>query len=176
MVCCIVFAVSNLFAQQKTVLDSLKYTTEKGAYVKLVGKTKGVYQKKLDSVTVKVFVGNKLFYNNYFPIGTFDIALPLDQKLSLEIYRRGYYPKRIAVNTEIPQDKKKPYYLVFDFYMIEKSKLKGLDDFILDFPTGLVAYYPEKFRFHYSEKYTKQMFRELNRLIKKGEESQTANQ
>lgn len=153
-------------------IDSLKYTTEKGAYLKLRGKTKGVYQKKLDSVKVKVYVGSKLFYSNYFPKGTFELALPLNQKLSLEINRRGYYPKRITVNSTLPDDKKRPYHLLFDFHMIEKAQLKGLDDFILDFPTGLVSYYPEKFRFHYAEKYTKQMFRDLNRLIRKGERQQ----
>lgn len=176
LVILILFSFALQGMGQDASLDSLKFRTKKGAFVKVKGKTKGVYQKKLDSVTVKVYIGNTMVYSNFFPRGRFDLTLPLNQKLLIQIERSDYYPKRITVNTKLPEDKRKPYYLIFDFHMIEKRKLKGLDDFILDFPTGLISYNPQKFRFDYAEKYTKKMFRELNKLIDKAEKREAQEQ
>ena len=53
--------------------------------------------------------------------------------------------------------------------MIEKRSLKGLDDFVLDFPTGLVEYNKKKQNFVYAEKYTDKMFKEINKLLEEAE-------
>lgn len=153
------------FQGKTQTFDSLSFTTPKGAFVQLKGKTKGLYRGRLDSVFVKIYVGNKAVYGNYFNRGNFEINLPLNEKLTLEINRKGYYPKRINVNTYLPETEKKPYFLIFEFFLVEKRTLKGLDDFILDFPTGIIEYNTKQKSFAYAEKYTKKMFKEINKLI-----------
>ena len=165
-----VFAICSLFTKgQIQTFDSLSFTTEKEAYVQLRGKTKGIYWGKIDSIYVKVYIGNNAVYGNYHLRGNFQINLPIDRKITLEILRKGFYPKRIIVNTALPKQEAKPYFLIFDFFMIEKRSLKGLDDFVLDFPTGLVEYNSQKRNFVYAEKYTDKMFKEINKLLEEAE-------
>ena len=95
-----VFAICSLFTKgQIQTFDSLSFTTEKEAYVQLRGKTKGIYWGKIDSIYVKVYIGNNAVYGNYHLRGNFQINLPIDRKITLEILRKGFYPKRITVNT-----------------------------------------------------------------------------
>jgi len=165
-----IVVLSSFFVEaQIQTFDSLSFTTQKGAYVQLRGKTKGLYWGRVDSIFVKVYIGNDAVYGNYHLRGNFQINLPVDRKLTLEILRKGYYPKRINVNTHLPETEKKPYFLIFDFFMVEKRALKGLDDFILDFPTGLVEYNKQKKNFVYAEKYTNKMFKDINKLLEDAE-------
>jgi len=164
------FLLFALYSQRaKFKLSTHFLTTEKEAYVQLRGKTKGIYWGKIDSIYVKVYIGNNAVYGNYHLRGNFQINLPIDRKITLEILRKGFYPKRITVNTALPKQEAKPYFLIFDFFMIEKRSLKGLDDFVLDFPTGLVEYNKQKQNFVYAEKYTDKMFKEINKLLEEAE-------
>jgi len=77
---------SSFFVKaQIQTFDSLSFTTEKGAYVQLGGKTKGIYWGKIDSIYVKVYIGINAVYGNYHLRGNFQINLPIDRKITLEI-------------------------------------------------------------------------------------------
>src|SRR5690554_244230 len=100
---------------QVSQFDSLSYLSTAGASVKIKGQTKQLYNRKLDSAFVKVYSGQKLVFSQFYPKGRFEIFLPLNSKLTIEISRNKYYAKRITVDTNLPEKEDKPYLLIFDF-------------------------------------------------------------
>src|SRR5690606_32630115 len=113
--------------------DSLIYVSNAGAKVKVNGEIKQLYNKGLDSAVVYVYQGANLISTTNTKYGRFNFELPLFTKLTIEIVRNNFYTKRITVDTNMPEGLSKSYYLAFDFIMVEKRLLQGLDDFFLDF-------------------------------------------
>lgn len=141
--------------------------TQRGrnASVILKARAKEVYSGRVDSVTVNLYSGNDLIRSEFEKMGRFSLELPLNQSLYIELIRENYYPKRIKVNTQLPADLQKTYYLSFDLFMIHEVHAKGVDDFILDFPTGLIEFDQKAMKFTYAEKYTKKIFKEISKLL-----------
>jgi len=165
----IIIISSFLLEAQTQSSDSLVFKTEKGAYIQLRGKIKDVKRQKADRILIMVCSGDSTIYGNYQRRGRFRIYLPVDTSLTLEVLRKGYYPKRININTNLPNTEDKEYLLIFEFHMIEKRNLYGLDDFVFEFPAGFVEFDLRKNNFVYSERYTQNIFKKINNVLDEAE-------
>ena len=153
-------------------IDTLLKDKTKKEYLEMRGivlqskRTEKGEGKLLDSAMVTIYDGT------HKPLVTFrttkkgkcDFRLPLNQKFTIEVTRKGYVTKFLEVNTKVPDDKKAAYIFPFSIDIFEA--VKGLDVSVLKKPIAKVNYSFSQDHFSYDFTYTDRINNELKKMYK----------
>ena len=101
------------------------------------------YNTPVDSSVVK---GNK----------SFRFRLVKDAYYAIKIYKEGYAPKLISINTHIPKENidDEAFRLDIKTELIPEKEFNSLNEEAKDFPIAIVMYIKSKNGFSHNEKYT----------------------
>ena len=160
---------STLLTQQ-AANDSTKekeyYLEIKATVKQSKGDEKDDLATPLDSVMITIWNGDlpisELWTNKK---GKCSFKLGLDKNLKIQVSKKGFVSKSIAVNTKIPESKKDAFSFNCDVVIFEE--VKGLDVTILNQPIARITYSPSLEGFQYDVNYTNKINAELNKMYKK---------
>ena len=155
---------------EQAATDSLK---EKDYYLEIkatVKQSKGDEKEELsvplDSVLITIWNGDlpisELWTNKK---GKCAFKLGLNKNLKIQVSKKGYVSKSIAVNTKIPESKKDAFSFNCDVVIFEE--IKGLDVTILNQPIARITFSPSLEGFQYDVNYTNKINAELSKMYKK---------
>ncbi|MGZ6519208.1 MAG: hypothetical protein ACXVED_16590 [Bacteroidia bacterium] len=120
----------------------------------------------LDSVLITIYNGDvpisELWTNKK---GKCSFKLGLNKNLKIQISKKGFVSKSIAVNTKIPESKKDAFSFNCDVDIFEE--IKDLDVTILNSPIARITYSPSLEGFQYDVNYTNKINIELKKMYKK---------
>lgn len=115
----------------------------------------------LDGVLVELFEGNKVV--DAFETkknGKFKFTLMSEEIYTIQLTKKGYYTKRISVNTKVPSEIEDTYKFDFDINVDAKED-KEYDGYLVEYPSALIAYDKKKDEFIFDKTYTKSYFEEI---------------
>ncbi len=183
----LIFSVGNSFSQtkpasKKTTAEPKPLTAEQMAidsanakdyYLEVKatvrqskGDEKDDQATPLDSVLITIFNGDipmsELWTNKK---GKCSFKLALNKNLRVQISKKGFVSKSIAVNTKIPESKKDAFTFNCDVDIFEE--IKNLDVTILNSPIARITYSPSLEGFQYDINYTNKINLELKKMYKK---------
>jgi hypothetical protein len=178
---------SSLSAQQKTPSNNppkksvaksdqgpkIDSTKQKDYYLEIKatvrqskGDEKDAETIPLDSVLVTVYNGeipySEILTNKK---GKCTFRLPLDKNMKIEVAKKGFVTKSIAVNTKIPAAQKDIFSFNCDVDIFEE--IKDLDATVLKSPIARITYSPSLNSFQYDVSYTNKVNIELKKMYKK---------
>lgn len=141
--------------------DSLVYLEIRG---KIVIKENDQKNTKNSIYKVELIENNKVIDsilendNELFVFG-----LLKNKYYALKVYKTGYVPKLIIVNTFIPEKKYLTDYFIFDFEtdLLKVSEEEKLDQDTKDFPLAIVQFDVIKKAFNYNQQYSKNIKQSL---------------
>lgn len=139
VLCLMIFTVQ---AQKLKLKGTVRFNHQdlKGAWVNLYNGNELIQSKK---------TGKK---------GKFNFKLPYDHQFTVEISKKEFVTKRLAVNTNTGRKDKSAQRFEFEIDLQKEDvSLMLVDDFELDFPFALIRYRGERSGFVYDVGYTKQM-------------------
>ena len=130
------------------------------------GDEKDEMSTPLDSVQINLYsediLISKLWTNKK---GKCTIRMPLNKNLKVEVAKKGFVSKSIAINTKIPENKKDAFRFNCEVMIFEE--IKGLDVTILNSPIAKINYSASLDGFRYDVNYTNKINGELMNLYKK---------
>ncbi len=155
---------------QSVKIDS---TLSKDAYLELratirqsKGDEKDAESKVLDSVLLTIYNGeipySEIWTNKK---GKCSFKLALDKNIKIEVSKKGFVTKFIAINTKVPSANKDAFNFNCDVDIFEE--VEGLDVTILKSPIARITYSPSLEAFQYDESYTNRVNIELKKMYKK---------
>lgn len=177
--------VTQCFSQQKTTvhgakkpisktpeqkIDSAKlkdyYLELKATVRQSKGQEKEAESLPLDSVLITIF-GNdvpmtKTWTNKK---GKCSLKLPLDKTIRIQVFKKGFVAKSIAINTHVPAADKDMFTFSCDVDIFEE--IAGLDVTVLNSPIAKITYSPSLGSFQYDVAYTNKVNVELKKMYKK---------
>lgn len=130
--------------------DSLVYLEIRGKIIIKEKSENNIYKVELiedNKVIDSVFsTDNRLFV----------FGLLKNKYYALKVYKAGYLPKLIMVDTYIPDDKYLEDYFIFDFKteLVNISEEVNLDSDTKDFPIAIVQFDSAKKGFNYNQEYS----------------------
>lgn len=160
-------------ANPKTTSTKIDSTKLKDYYLELkatIRQSKGQEKEgeslPLDSVLITIF-GNdvplsKIWTNKK---GKCNLKLPLDKNIRIQVFKKGFVAKSIAVNTKVPAANKDIFNFSCDVDIFEE--IEGLDVTILNSPIAKITYSPSLESFQYDVSYTNKVNVELKKMYKK---------
>jgi len=130
------------------------------------GDEKGEESKILDSVLVTIYNGD-IPYSEFWTNkkGKCSFKLPLDKNLKIQVSKKGFVTKYIAINTKVPTANKDAFNFNCDVDIFEE--VEGLDVTVLNSPIARITYSPSLSAFQYDEAYTNRVNVELKKMYKK---------
>ena len=93
--------------------------------------------------------------------GKFKFSLYNDLIYTIQITKKGFYTKRISVNTTLPKDYDDFSKFQFDIGLTSKEEA-DYDPYLAEYPSALIAFDKKKKEFNYDKKYTKSYFDEVD--------------
>ena len=178
-------SATNCFSQQKAnapgakkpipkttsaKIDSAKlkdnYLELKATIRQSKGQEKETESVPLDSVLITIF-GNDVPMSKTWTNkkGKCSIKLPLDKNIRIQIFKKGFVAKSIAVNTHVPAADRDIFSFSCDVDIFEE--IEGLDVTILNSPIAKITYSPSLGSFQYDVSYTNKVNIELKKMYKK---------
>jgi hypothetical protein len=106
---------------------------------------------------VRLYSKNKCIEDLDVKQTSFSFLLKKNDYYTLEVYKEGYYPKRIVFATDIADKKASSRFHRFDFDINLIRKESNVFDFYLDFPAAIVSYETKTDAFIVNEEYFKNM-------------------
>jgi hypothetical protein len=97
--------------------------------------------------------------------GKCSFKLPLDKNIKIQVSKKGFVTKSIAVNTKIPAQQKDIFSFNCDVDIFEE--IKDLDVTVLNAPIARITYSPSLNAFQYDVAYTNKVNVELKKMYKK---------
>lgn len=130
------------------------------------GEEKDGESKPLDSVLITIF-GNDVPLSKTWTNkkGKCNLKLPLDKNIRIQIFKKGFVAKSIAVNTKVPAANKDIFSFSCDVDIFEE--IEGLDVTVLNSPIAKITYSPSLGSFQYDISYTNRINVELKKMYKK---------
>lgn len=122
---------------------------------------------KIDEIEVRLYQENKLINSkkvHYKQRFSFD--LERNQLYTLEAHHAGYLPKRMAIYTDMAEEVKVEHQYRFIMTLIRIPDSVNVDASELDFPVTIIRYSDKDHKFDYIEKYTKEMDKLQNLIVK----------
>ena len=128
-------------------------------------------QKPLEAFIVDVYEGNTIVSSPQAgKKGKFEADLFGSGEYTIDISLKGYYPKRIVVKTNVPEDIKKMTPFKFEIELIRKSDYELIENVdplatsIFDFPYVMFEYNKKLEDWHYREDYTEHIKEEYAKV------------
>ncbi len=152
------------------VIDSTKlkdyYLELKATIRQSKGQEKETESVPLDSVLITIF-GNDVPLSKTWTNkkGKCNLKLPLDKSIRIQVFKKGFVAKSIAVNTKVPAANKDIFSFSCDVDIFEE--IDGLDVTILNSPIAKITYSPSLESFQYDVSYTNKVNVELKKMYKK---------
>lgn len=118
-------------------------------------------EASLEGVLVELYEGNRVV--DAFETkknGKFKFTLMSAEIYTIQLTKKGYYTKRISVNTNIPAEIEDTYKFDFDINVDAKEE-KSYDSYLVEYPSALIAYDKKKDEFVFDKTYTKSYFEEI---------------
>lgn len=151
-------------------IDSIKakdfYLELKATVRQSKGEEKEAEAKALDSALITIYNGDipysEIWTNKK---GKCSFKLPLDKNLKIEVSKKGFVTKYIAVNTKVPVNDRDAFNFSCDVDIFEE--IPGLDVTILKSPIARITYSPSLATFQYDVSYTNKVNVELKKMYKK---------
>lgn len=130
------------------------------------GEEKDAESIPLDSVLITIYNGD-IPYSEFWTNkkGKCTFKLPLDKNLKIQISKKGFVTKFIAVNTKVPVNYKTVFSFSCDVDIFEE--ISGLDVTILKTPIARITYSVSLETFQYDVSYTNKVNVELKKMYKK---------
>lgn len=120
----------------------------------------------LDSVLITIYNGDLAMSETWTnKKGKCSFKLPLDKNLKIQVSKKGFVSKSIAVNTKVPANNKDAFNFSCDVDIFEE--VPGLDVTILNTPIARITYSPSLETFQYDVSYTNKVNVELKKMYKK---------
>ena len=178
-------SIANSFAQTKPTpvkkavakpvpqAEKIDSTKAKDYYLELratvrqsKGEDKEAESKPLDSVLITIYNGDIPMTETWTnKKGKCTFKLPLDKNLKIQISKKGFVTKSIAVNTKVPAANKDVFSFSCDVDIFEE--IVGLDVTVLNSPIAKITYSPSLESFQYDVSYTNKVNVELKKMYKK---------
>ena len=137
--------------------DSIVYLEVRGKAI--------IKQKTIDKVYKVELIENNKIIDSVLECDNeqFSFGLLRNRYYALKVYKTGYMPKLILVNTYIPEKKYLIDYFIFDFEteLISISEEEKLDKDTRDFPLAIIQFDLSKKGFDYNQKYSKNIKQQL---------------
>lgn len=145
----------NSFAQSEENAESERYD------VLDIGGTISHGEDMIEGVSVKLYESNNVVDDiTTKKNGKFKFTLLSNYIYTIELSKKGYYSKKVSVNTRIPAEVDDTYKFLFDLSMDSKEE-KTLDKYLADYPAVLIEYSAKKDEFTFDKKYTETYFEEI---------------
>ncbi len=130
------------------------------------GEEKDAEAKPLDSVLITIFNGDIPFSETWTnKKGKCSFKLPLDKNMRIQVSKKGFVSKSIAVNTKVPALNRDIFNFSCDVDIFEE--INGLDVTVLNAPIARITYSPSLETFQYDVNYTNKVNVELKKMYKK---------
>lgn len=118
-------------------------------------------EENLADVKITLYEGNKVVDESLTKKnGKFKFTLMSNEIYTLELTKKGYYTKRVSVNTKLPPEVDDTYKFMFDLSLDSKEE-KKLDKYLVEYPAVLIEYSAKKDEFVFDKAYTTSYFDEL---------------
>ena len=118
-------------------------------------------EENLEGVIIELFEGNKVVDAiTTKKNGKFKFTLMSGEIYTIGLKKKGYYTKKVSVNTRMPKGFEDSYKFMFDLSLNEKGE-KKLDRSLVEYPAVLVAYDKKKDEFTFDKEYTKSYFEQI---------------
>ncbi|MBL4669229.1 MAG: hypothetical protein JKY30_08205 [Flavobacteriales bacterium] len=140
----------------------LLFTTTIFSQVAFKGYLIDANDKKLKDVEVNLFKGNEKISTKKWS-KSFDYDLELEAYYTLELVKKGFISKRIAISTFEGSKGAEPFLFVMEL-IAEKDGIKGMDE---DYPSALIKYKKDEGSFNFDVKYAKNLKKEQKAAKKK---------
>lgn len=155
---------------QTEKIDSIKakdyYLELKATIRQSKGEEKDAESKPLDSVLITIYNGDIPLTETWTnKKGKCTFKLPLDKNLKIQISKKGFVTKSVAVNTKVPAANKDVFNFSCDVDIFEE--IAGLDVTVLNSPIAKITYSPSLESFQYDVSYTNRVNVELKKMYKK---------
>lgn len=106
----------------------------------------------------------------------FDMNLPKNAILTIEIKAPDFHTKRFIFDTTLPEGLEETPGYEFDMDVFSENELAGVNTSLLDFPIGLVSYNEKKAKFLRNKEYTKKMKKRYLELLEEAMMTERAAQ
>ena len=147
------FAVNGLLNAQSTIA---KQAAAEGKCLALVGYFGN--PALITGIKVYLYEGStKIDSISTTSLKTFGFILARDKHYTLQIIKKGFYPRLIQVNSELSQEIDTCPLFIFEFETTLLPVIKGVDDFYADFPIAVISYDRKIKKFTYHKSYTDEM-------------------
>ncbi len=115
----------------------------------------------MEGVLAQLFEGNNLVHETETKKnGKFKFTLYNNYLYTIQLSHKGYYDKRISVNTKLPAYYNDFSKFGFDIGMTSKEEEK-YDPYLSEYPSALISFDKKKKEFIYDKDYTKSYFQEI---------------
>lgn len=180
----LLFSTRNSYAQtkpdhakkqpaQRTTVEKIDSTKARDYYLELratvrqsKGEEKDAEAKHLDSVLITIYNGDIPLSETWTnKKGKCSFKLPLDKNLKIQVTKKGFVTKFIAINTKVPVANRDIFNFSCDVDIFEE--IAGLDVTILNSPIARITYSPSLETFQYDMGYTNKVNVELKKMYKK---------
>lgn len=94
----------------------------------------------------------------------FFYSLALNRNFTVEVRKKGYFPKRITISTHVPHEGfESVYSLKFDLCMVKKEA--DIKDYYLDFPSAIILYNSVNKKFESKAEYQEHIYSKIKESI-----------
>jgi len=115
----------------------------------------------IEGVLAQLYEGNNLVHETETKKnGKFKFTLYNDHLYTIQLSQKGYYDKRISVNTKLPAGYNDFNKFEFDIGMTSKEEEK-YNPYLSEYPSALISFDTKKKEFVYDKDYTKSYFEEI---------------
>lgn len=144
--------------------DTTSYVYHKLPLLEVTGKIKRPALAQTNFYQVELIEGNQVIETiTCDDKKDFTFYLQEDKYYAIKIYKKGYAPKLISLNTNYSKTTYSDwrYQLEFTAELITESEYAVLDPEAKEFPAAVIEYNHKKAIFNYSEEYTKNIKRAM---------------
>jgi len=115
---------------------------------------------KMRDVTINLYQENELI-SSIIWAKKFSYDLKIDKYYTLELVKKGFIPKRIAISTFDGDKGADPFMFVMELLKTRE----GIDESELDFPSALIEYKKNKGSFSFNVPYSKSIKKEQQLVL-----------
>jgi len=143
----------------------LFFTLHLGAQVTFTGYLVDEKNNKIKDVEVNLYQGNDLISTKNWN-KKFEYTLDNNQYYTIELVKKGFIPKKIAVSTFEGDKGAEPFMFVMELI---KEK-KGVDSDALEFPSAMIQYDKGSGAYNFNVDYSKNIKKDQKKALKKGKD------
>ncbi|MBT3647854.1 MAG: hypothetical protein HN542_06405 [Flavobacteriales bacterium] len=116
----------------------------------------------IESINVELWEGNKVVTEELTKKnGKYKFTLYSEKIYTIEISKKGYYAKRVSINTKLSGVDGDFQKFPFDIGMTLKGE-KDFDEYLKDYPVALIEFHKKRKEFVFDKEYTRTYMSEIS--------------